>query len=163
MEVLPKKPLTARDIKKRAYHKIWSAKNRESINQKSREKRAKHRAIWRIYWATMRRYNRLMKPEKTHQDDRRNYLQKKYGVTNQWYADTLKKQNGKCAICIKEQTRSTQTKRRGIRRKLLCVDHCHKTGKVRELLCHDCNTALGALHESIPTLKNMILYIQKHQ
>lgn len=43
--------------------------------------------------------------------------------------------------------------------KKLSVDHCHKTGKVRGLLCSNCNTAIGLLKEDINVLKNAINYL----
>jgi Recombination endonuclease VII len=44
--------------------------------------------------------------------------------------------------------------------KLLDVDHCHSTRKVRGLLCNDCNTSLARLHESVEKAKNLIVYIE---
>ena len=58
-------------------------------------------------------------------------LLKKYGVTIWTYGDLLSKQKGLCAICL----RTPKTKR-------LCVDHDHKTGQVRGLLCYVCNRKL---------------------
>ena len=43
----------------------------------------------------------------------------------------------------------------------LVIDHCHKTHKVRGLLCHICNTALGQLNDSIDLLKKSIEYLEK--
>lgn len=54
---------------------------------------------------------------------------KNYGVTEEWYEQTLAKQNGTCAICKKAH-------KSGCR---LSVDHCHTTGRVRGLLCKRCN------------------------
>ena len=56
---------------------------------------------------------------------------KQLGVTDDEYARLLEAQGGGCAICgAKPKTRR------------LHVDHDHKTGKVRGLLCHRCNRAL---------------------
>jgi uncharacterized protein with PIN domain len=63
-------------------------------------------------------------------------------------------QNGKCAICNKEIESTGRDS---------CVDHCHKSGKVRQVLCHNCNLALGYTGEDIGTLQNMINYIKKHK
>ena len=66
----------------------------------------------------------------------RKYMYKTlYGITQEDYNLLLEKQDGKCAIC----------KRPPKEGKILCVDHCHGTGKVRGLLCHGCNTAIGKL------------------
>ncbi len=55
-------------------------------------------------------------------------------------------QHGKCAICNKTK-------------KLLHVDHCHETGKVRGLLCYNCNNGLGRFKDNIEFLKTAINYL----
>lgn len=62
----------------------------------------------------------------------------------------VKNQNGCCLLC-------------NIKPKKIVVDHCHKTGKVRGLLCNECNRAIGLLKENILTLKNAINYLEKHK
>lgn len=42
------------------------------------------------------------------------------------------------------------------------IDHCHKTGKIRDVLCTRCNSALGIIQENTTTLRRMIEYIEKH-
>ena len=46
--------------------------------------------------------------------------------------------------------------------KRLYVDHCHKTGKIRGLLCNSCNTALGLLKDDISLFKRSIDYLNKN-
>lgn len=60
-------------------------------------------------------------------------IAKKYGITGEQYLALYAFQGGKCAIC----KRATGTTRR------LSVDHDHKTGKIRGLLCRPCNNMLG--------------------
>jgi hypothetical protein len=72
---------------------------------------------------------------------------KLYGISQQNYDLMFAAQEGKCAIC-----------KRGTRR--LGVDHCHKTGKVRGLLCVACNNALGLLQESEELLQVSIQYLR---
>jgi hypothetical protein len=43
----------------------------------------------------------------------------------------------------------------------LHVDHCHTSGKVRGLLCHNCNLALGLLKDKIEVLANLIVYLEE--
>lgn len=57
----------------------------------------------------------------------------------------------KCGCC-----HTTSDKRR------LCLDHCHDTGRIRGVLCSNCNTALGLVHENIETLRNLIKYVGEH-
>lgn len=70
----------------------------------------------------------------TNKDVRRDSLLKReYGITLEEYNRMLTAQNGKCAIC----------KQSDASKKALAVDHCHKSGKVRGLLCGSCNVKLG--------------------
>jgi hypothetical protein len=42
----------------------------------------------------------------------------------------------------------------------LRVDHCHKSNKIRGLLCHKCNTLLGGFHDCVEDLRRAIVYLQ---
>lgn len=79
-------------------------------------------------------------------------LKKMYGISLEKYNEILCSQNNSCAICKKHKDEFT---------KALAVDHCHTTGKVRGLLCTNCNRALGNIRDSIDGLKNAILYLEK--
>lgn len=81
-------------------------------------------------------------------------LLKKFGLTEIEYATLLEKQNGVCAICERPET----SKRAGnvVR---LSVDHNHKTGVVRGLLCHSCNRSLGLFEEDIERMEAAIRYL----
>ena len=61
-------------------------------------------------------------------------LNTRFGITLDQYEQMLKSQNGLCALC--KQSTSNMNRR-------LAVDHDHKTGKVRGLLCFNCNTSLS--------------------
>lgn len=74
----------------------------------------------------------------------------KYGVTKEFLVDLHKKQNGRCAIC--GEIPKTE---RGLH-----VDHCHETGAVRGLLCHGCNTGLGAFKDSSELFIKAISYLR---
>lgn len=76
------------------------------------------------------------------------------GWTQDDYERALIKQEGKCAICHCTLNSSRYTK--------LAVDHCHKTGKLRGLLCMNCNTALGLFKDSPERLKEAIQYLEYH-
>jgi len=47
--------------------------------------------------------------------------------------------------------------------KLTHLDHCHKTGRIRGVLCNNCNTGLGKFYDDIELLKTAINYLQKFQ
>jgi len=83
------------------------------------------------------------------------YLRKiKYDLSQEDYDLKLKEQNYSCAICdIHKDDYSKE----------FSVDHCHKTGKVRSLLCTQCNSGIGFFRENITLMKKAIQYIKKHQ
>lgn len=73
-----------------------------------------------------------------------------YGITESDYETILSKQGGVCAICG-----GTQTKR-------FNVDHCHDSGKVRGLLCWNCNIAIGYMKDDSTRLINAANYLKHH-
>lgn len=83
-------------------------------------------------------------------------LKYSYGITLDIYEQMLVDQKGLCLICFKPETRKFKSKNKVSE---LVVDHCHKTGKVRGLLCSSCNTAIGHLRENPETIKNILTYL----
>ncbi len=85
------------------------------------------------------------------------YLLKKYGITLEEYRKRLSKQNNVCAICKQPETAV-------IKNKLIAmpVDHCHKTGKTRGLLCTKCNRGLGLFDDNTEFLTNAINYLKSY-
>lgn len=67
------------------------------------------------------------------------------------YQQMFKKQRGRCAICRKPETSQ--------RYKTLTVDHCHSTGKIRGLLCSNCNRGLGLFREKVRVLRRAANYL----
>lgn len=79
-----------------------------------------------------------------------------YGITIEEYDAMSEKQGHVCAICGNAETamiRDTVKK--------LAVDHCHQSGKVRGLLCADCNRALGMFKDNIDSLEAAINYLKE--
>lgn len=68
------------------------------------------------------------------------------------YNEMFKTQDGKCKICgtVKAEGNSEHLK----------VDHCHKTGKIRGLLCNSCNLGLGNFKDDIKTLESAIKHLK---
>jgi hypothetical protein len=87
-------------------------------------------------------------------------LKNDFGLTVAQYTAMFDRQGGVCAICEKQET----AKANGCSGKIkeLAVDHDHKTGKVRSLLCQKCNKALGLLNDDIDLLKKAISYLEHH-
>ena len=82
---------------------------------------------------------------------RRQHLQRSYGITPEQYSELLEKQKHKCAAC--------HTTEPGGKHNIFVVDHSHATGRVRGLLCKDCNIALGLLKDNTDTIANLIRYL----
>lgn len=80
----------------------------------------------------------------------------KHGLTENDYQELLDKQKGHCAICPSTISNHNMTD-------LLLVDHCHETGKVRGLLCHNCNALLGHAKDNHHRLIAATFYIHKHK
>lgn len=110
---------------------------REKLRARSREK---YRKDPRKAIDYMKQYHR------DHPEVSRNkHLKKRFGLTPQRYEAILKSQGGVCAICKGPETRATngKTAPRGGKGYRLSVDHCHRVGVVRGLLCMRCNVGLG--------------------
>ena len=86
------------------------------------------------------------------EESRDERLQRQYSITEELYEAIAKKQNNQCAIC-----RCRQQYQR------LAVDHDHKTGMVRGLLCTNCNRGLGRFFDSALRLRNAAAYIEHAQ
>lgn len=82
-------------------------------------------------------------------------LRTKYGVTYEFYEELLEKQNHRCAICGQSETRKSN----GVPI-LMAVDHDHDTGKIRGVLCNNCNRALGLLKDDTDVLRKAIEYLE---
>ncbi len=92
----------------------------------------------------------MTKPKriKVRKDPKEAYLRRKYGIGLDEYNVILERQGFKCAICLED--------------KPLGVDHSHATGLVRQLLCRNCNVALGHLQENPEIMSRAIDYLMMH-
>jgi len=81
-------------------------------------------------------------------------LKKLYGITLDEFYAMLKSQGNKCAICGDTKEKINEGKRFNFQ-----VDHCHKTGRIRGILCFMCNNALGKWRDSVEILTSAIAYI----
>lgn len=135
----------------RAYMVEYSKRNRERLRAYRREwragkgkgKEASGRKRWRQ--ANARRVKSYMQQRS---------LKKLYGITQVDYDKKLAEQEGRCAVCRREPD---TTKRR------LHVDHDHDTGVIRGILCHGCNTGLGAFQDDAVILEQARHYLKRHK
>lgn len=116
---------------KKEYDKKYALSHKED-----RQKRDKFNILAirknRVDWAKAN-------PEKV----RHTKLMRKYKISLEKYNELYINQSGVCAVCLRPETMKYLEKVRQ-----LCVDHDHETGKVRGLLCSNCNRALGLLQDS---------------
>lgn len=134
----------ASSVKKKLYRDI----NRDKIKLQKHTSHMKHRDKILAKHKEYRKNNQA-KVKKTL---RNSFLKKTYGLTLDTYSELLSAQNNVCAICNKANASGRS----------LHVDHNHSTGKIRELLCNSCNSAIGYAKEDISVLERIILYLKKH-
>ncbi len=128
--------------KKREYQKAWWERNKERKREYARQYRAKHRETIR---EAKRKWN-ASNPER--------HRFTNYRLRPAQIEEMRQVQGGRCAICPRMLDQS--------RRSGEHVDHCHKTGKVRGLLCHHCNNILGKANDDVEILRSAIAYLEKH-
>ena len=91
------------------------------------------------------KYNKLSLSKKKNR-----HLRKTYGITLADFKAMMKRQAGKCVIGNETLTKFNTH-----------VDHCHATGKIRGLLCKECNVGLGNFTDSVIKLKKAITYLKE--
>lgn len=79
----------------------------------------------------------------------------RYGITLNEFNEMSKTQNDKCAICSKPKEENLKGR--------LFIDHSHKTGKIRKLLCNNCNSGIGQFKEDVNLLQYAINYLELHK
>ena len=76
-------------------------------------------------------------------------IKKEYGISKETYLSLLAKSNGSCCICENKPESNFS----------LHVDHCHRTGAVRGLLCQKCNQAIGLLNDDTKLIAKALEYV----
>lgn len=99
------------------------------------------------------------KNSERHTKSQRSRTLRRYGLDSASYAEMFAAQNGQCAIC---GTSKMQVDYRNGKPKPMFIDHNHVTGRVRALLCSQCNTGLGLFRDDPKLLRAAIAYIEKH-
>lgn len=156
----------------RAYMNERYWRDPERMRMEGRQQHVAHReyrliqgraryAVARDETNAKRRAERRLNPEVVRAKEResaqrlnryRRVALRKYGLTVETYEALLISQQGVCAIC------KGPPNGRGL---VFHVDHDHQTNRVRGLLCHYCNTAIGSLGESVELLRAAITYLNK--
>ncbi len=89
----------------------------------------------------------LMNKEKRRLQHQEAHLLRSYGISKDIFDGLFILQKKKCLICKKDL-------------ESYCVDHDHKTGEFRGLVCKRCNTVMGFVDDDISILNNMIKYLR---
>lgn len=92
--------------------------------------------------------------EKAKENSKKSRLKTKWSLSLEEYEALFKKQKNLCAICKEKEV---------IKNRRLAVDHCHKNGRVRELLCRRCNMGIGIFQDNQELFKKAINYLKKHE
>ena len=131
---------------------LYGYTNEEWNNfSKGKRSRLRHPERNKEAQATWRSNNR-----EYHISRQRQYqLKNNYNITEEDYNKLLIKQNYSCAIC--------GTKTPTGKWKVFAVDHNHTTGKVRGLLCNECNRGIGLLKDSLTIISSAYSYLEKHE
>lgn len=94
-------------------------------------------------------------PDKYKEQSRWRRILKKYGLTKEDWMAIHKAQDGRCYICQRTEEQIKKSKS-----KFLVVDHCHKTNKIRGLLCSNCNRQiLGMIRDNVEIAKRIVTYL----
>ncbi len=96
-------------------------------------------------------------PERARESARERNIKFKYGIDLTEYKELFKRQNEVCAICGVDHNNVTGDRFSKIS---FAVDHCHTTGKVRGILCNQCNRALGMFKDDVENLKKAMSYLE---
>lgn len=146
----------ANSEKIKAAQTAYRTENAEEITARRAARRAANPEKTRAN--RKKRYVANIEKERAYQSARRaanpekikaSQLMTKYGLSPEAFRSMLLQQENACGICKKVFSKTP------------CVDHCHKTGEVRGLLCRRCNVALGAFGDSLEGLECAKEYLNK--
>ena len=87
-------------------------------------------------------------------------VKKKFGLTREQWMEKYKSQNGLCSICSEVMANHPTLRRE---KRGACVDHNHRNGKVRDLLCNRCNQGLGLFRDNAVFLESAAAYLRRHE
>lgn len=123
---------------------VYTRANKKAYAKLTQTEKYKKKEAERLRWAEIPLEKRKARRLKTN-----------YNLDYDEYKSMLVKQNSRCLLCEIEIHIDIEKNRHD----KACVDHDHKTGKIRGLLCNHCNRALGLIKDNIEVLNRMIKYL----
>lgn len=135
-------PIEEQHNKRIAYRRDWNERNREKLREQSKLWRQNHRE--EINAKARKRYI------KNKESELNRHRKQSYGIDEEIYFELVNAQNGTCLICGDKPSIN------------LSVDHNHKTGKIRGLICNPCNIAIAKAKDSPEILRAMADYLEKY-
>jgi hypothetical protein len=124
--------------------------------------RAEYKKEWRMKNLEKEKARQAAYYQENKTEQRRRDLKSRYNLSLEEYEKMYEDQEGRCACCGKTEQELKEQYSSSIHSKL-CVDHDHDTGKVRQLLCHKCNTFIGYLETRQDILGKAFEYIERHR
>ena len=136
--------------------KKYRKDNRKKIRKQHKKYIKSRKLFFRNYYRKYSKMFRKKHKKRILRNERNSNLRTNYGITIDDYDILLKKQKYVCGICKKKELVKDQNGKV----KSLCVDHDHKTNKIRGLLCSRCNRGLGLLRDSVKILNSALKYLK---
>jgi hypothetical protein len=156
-ECHPERPYLAKGLCASCY---VTARKKRQRPQMTEEQRNRERAYSRSYRKVWREEHREQSRAQSRKDQAKSYKQDpvkhrhavaatRYGITVPEYQALIAQDF--CDACGQPSAKTLE------------IDHCHDTGLIRGVLCHNCNSALGHAKDDIDRLTRLIAYISSHQ
>ncbi len=139
-----------------SYRAKMISENPESFKEKDKKSTEKYRSKNKDILINNSRQSRSENPIKYRLYNQKHRLKKLFNLTIEQYNEMLLAQNNLCLICKNPETIAIN----GLIQSL-SVDHDHKTGKIRGLLCGHCNRGLGLYKDSPELLREAALYLER--
>ena len=131
-------------LKRRKYPQLTQRERKLASNRARQEEMGID--VWRAKRREYVRRHKEKHPDRVKAGDRRRALRRDFNISVEEYDALFEQQGGRCKFCSAEPNG-----------KMLAVDHDHRTGAVRGLLCGPCNMALGVLEDH---LQEVMSYVQ---
>lgn len=147
--MMDEQPQINTKLSKKEYDRLYYSEHKEERKESAKTWRKHNMEKSRVIHR--KSSNRYYKENKDQLENKR--LLKVYGLSKEDRDILFESQENKCAIC-----KSNTSGKPGF-----SIDHNHKTGSIRGILCNTCNLILGQLNDDTSILESMLLYLKKYE